>query len=309
MARIAGPHSLFLAGISVALVKLVQKLVERNCEDEWMKSGEVGGSTYVVDAPRIVHGDLGAVDVQEMTWSQVFEFIAREVERVDLRIWSGLLLFSILGPLAWNLSRRSASEQPPTNSSVSTQTEPEPESERRDPAPMRCYHYEPGERALLQFGRSKSDSVLFDYVPLEFHEPELDEIEEVVGRCTLRQEKKNEVPLKGEQTAVPSMRLAQVEALADDGTQTDTSVVENNSPNRTNTLGSLPNLRDSSEQRDNSEQGDSSQRDSSQRESSLEIAAPAQSPSAWQIQLSPRKTSIVDVQVNPELAYSQPFSY
>ncbi|QLL32455.1 hypothetical protein HG536_0C06240 [Torulaspora globosa] len=295
MARMTAPYSLFFAGTSIALLKLVQKLVERNGADEWLEPSESEYSTYVIEAPKIVHGDLSVPDTQELTWGQVFEFLAREVERVDLRIWFAVLLFCTLGPLAWSLSTgRSPSEQPPLAPStcVSTQTEPEPEVERKDPAPMRCYHYEPGERALLQFGRSKSDSVLFNYVPLEFHEPELDEFEEVVGRCTLRQERANEVTPKEEPTAVPSVRLAQLvsEALADNGTETDASMVEDDSANRTtlgDTLGSLPNLRDSS----------------------LEIAGRAQSPTALQIQLSPRKTSIVDVQVNPEQAYSQPFSY
>ncbi|QLQ79974.1 hypothetical protein HG537_0C06230 [Torulaspora globosa] len=300
MPRITAPHSLFLAGSSVALLKLVQRLVEKNGVDEWMEMGRPGVSTYEVESSGVVHG-VGTADGLELTWSQVFEFIAREVERVDLRIWFGVLLLSMLGPLVWSLlAGRGVSEQIvlPPSSSVSTQTDPEPEpelepesgrkdpepeNEHKDPVPIRYYQYEPGERALLQFGRSKSDSMLFDYVPLSLHEPELDEIEEVVGRCTLRQEKPD---------ALPTLRFPQVasEAVVDDGTQTDASIMEQESTNRTtsdNTLGSLPNLKDSS----------------------LEITVPAQSPTALQIQLSPRKTSIVDVQVNPEQAYSQPFSY
>lgn len=296
MARPTAPRSLFFAGTSFALLKLVQKLVERNSAEVRHKPNEM--STYVVQTPKVVHGEPSVSAPQELNWTQVMDFVKLELERVDLRVWLAVLLACTLGPLAWSLlQKRDRIEPPEANpcTNAATQTEQEPDTERKDPVTVRYYHYEPAERALLQFGRSKSESVLFNYVPMNFDEAELDDFEGVVAGCTLRDKEPVEELTLREPPAVPPAveippRHDAPEESTNESTRTDDSTEESHSNHQetlNKSLVSLPSLRDSS----------------------LERPASAHSQTVLQIQLSPRKTSIGEVQVNPEQAYSQPFSY
>lgn len=304
MARAIAPYGLFLGGTSIALLKLVQKLVDRNGADEWLEPSldEDSSSTYVVEVPKILHGASSTPISQELTWRQVIDFLMKELERVDVRVWCVILLVCLLGPVARNLLGSKPPQKPyvADSKSVSTQTDQEAEpADRKDPVAIRSHHYEPAERALLQFGRSKSESVLFNYVPTDFNEEELQDFEGIVAGCTLRAEELEPVKEKEQDQEVtprkepekrssvePPEQLKQTDSNA----ATGDSSGESTSVHQTSlgkSLGLLSSLKDDS----------------------LRRATSAQSLPFLPIQLSPRKTSIVEVQVNPEQVYSQPFNY
>ncbi|CCE91639.1 Nvj1p TDEL_0D00550 [Torulaspora delbrueckii] len=320
MARPVAAQGLFSLGTSITLVKLVKKLMEGGTVEEWWNVSPQAqqSSTYIVDYP-IITTEPRNIHNQKLTWPQVLRFFIEQVEEMDLQLACFVLFLCLLGPLIWSLldTKSSSAAGNSLLHNVSTQTEQEPEEKVTE----RHFHYDPAERALLQFGRSKSESVLsvFKYSPIQFdyNEPE-EEVDEIVAGCTIKTEPIQKTPLeileeKRRSGVVKPFAPIDQEvilrldtALSSQKQFKDSSqlcpkvehqvLVQNSSGNispgnreapSVKSAGSLPSFRGAP----------------------LERASSAQSLSFLQIQISPRKTSHVEVQVNPEQAYSQPFTY
>lgn len=316
MARPVAAQSLLSLGVSVALVKVIKRfLSESTYEDWWYEHSHVQSNAPTTELVResVERLDANLMQGQRLTWPQVLNFLVEQVTELDVHFAYFVLFLSVAGPLLWLLLDKESSdvdsktipcnEDERVSSSVSTQTEEEPEEK----ITVRYFHYDPAERALLQFGRSKSESVLdaFKYMPAqkEYTEPE-DDIDQMVKRCTLEAEKAHNLatarlPGPKEQT---SQECAQEDSaeLQHDKSQlpakqqallrSSSGIISSTSSRGVPSVKSSRSLL--------SFKAVPSKSDSS-----------THSPSFLQLQISPRRTTQVEVQLSPEQAYSQPFTY
>lgn len=319
-------QGIFSLGASIALLTGVKKLLHGKAPDEWLTTIPEQGlsSTYVVQGviPSFVMKSeewMGQAPSNELNWPQVISFLIQQMEHLDFRIWLTVLLLCLLGPVFKSLFDKKGKEVPRNNFShnVATQTEQEPE----ELVTFQYYHYDPAERALMQFGRSKSESVLFRYAPINFDENESDDFDDVVDRCALPKESSQgcapfEEPMSeanDSQEADAGQEIQEVisqnvSSSGEDQTSTDDFAKMKVSDQRGQlfTDGSISTA--TPESRPESF-GKSSGSLLSFRGASLERQPSSHSHTAFQLQLSPKKSTNVDVQVNPEQAYSQPFTY
>lgn len=126
-----------------------------------------------------------------LDWPQVFDFLLQQMDQLDLRIPIIITTLCVFGPVLfylWEGKLKARKEIRCLTREGSTQTEEISQHENpnilKPQVPEASNHFcqiNPAERALLQFGKSKSDSLLFGYVPMnydstDFHldaEPEL----------------------------------------------------------------------------------------------------------------------------------------
>lgn len=328
MSRPVAAQGLFSLGTSIAMLKVVQRFMEGRTPEKWWTEPHVAekSSTYVIDYPVATSG-LKEAHYQSLSWPQVLEFLVEQVEQIDIKIACVVLFLCVLGPLIWSLleNKNPGATGDKLLHSVATQTEQEPEGKEKIAA--RYVHYNPAERALLQFGRSKSESVLsvFRYDPsrFEYTEPEED-IDEVVAGFTPSKKPSQAGPAG---FAAEQHRRATVKPLAleisDPPSQLDERVSHARVGSRESHTIDPSQARSGAEEQESSKDSNSNVSPGSGQASSvkssrsllsfkgasLKRASSAQSHTFLQIQISPRKTSHVEVQLNPEQVYSQPFTY
>lgn len=342
----------FSLGASLAMFKGVKNMLHEYVPDNWLGLPYSDhSSTYVIH--RVTTAVVETLDLpytspkDDLNWTRVLTFIAQEAEELDLRISAAVLLVCVLGPALWLLLTRESSRAVggQVSQHVATQTEQSPQ----EPVTFQYYHYDPAERALLQFGKSRSEPILIGYMPMNFEDEDytsgnLENSNEVTAGCALRKDAKptsgrlsndaiqdekqlgSENSLEKTQTSVRTQLqdanadtkiLSPASPAPQEEQSRDRSSVESHPQEKTQC--SEPYHRESSSW-DNSivfESLENRLESSGRSSSSLpsfkctpsERETSRHSLAHIQLQISPRKTSNVGAQLNPEQAYSQPFTY
>lgn len=312
--------------------------------DDWLAlHSREPSSTYVIH--RVTTAVAERIDPyysspkDDLNWTRVLTFIAQEAAELDLRISAALLLVCVLGPALWLLLTRESSHAVGVQvSQHATQTEQPPQ----EPVTFQYYHYDPAERALLQFGKSRSEPILIGYnMPMNFEDEDyapgnVENTNKITAGSDLRKE-------GGPTSKRPSNDTIQAEKqLGQNSVRTqpqdpnaDTMVVSpafSETQEEQSKERGLTNLQPQEKaqcsepcHRESSSWEDSivfesleNRLESSGRSSSslpslkctpTDRETSRHSLAHIQLQISPRKTSNVDAQLNPEQAYSQPFTY
>lgn len=275
----------------------------------------------------------------DLNWTRVLTFIAQEAAELDLRISAALLLVCVLGPALWLLLTRESSQAVGGQvSQHATQTEQIPQ----EPVTFQYYHYDPAERALLQFGKSRSEPILIGYnMPMNFEDADytsgnVENTNKVTAGDDLRKEGGLTSKRPSNDTIQDKKQLGSVKRVGkrQDSVRTQlqapnafSETQEKQSKDRSSTNShpqgeaqcSEPCHRESTSWEDSivfeslENRLESSGRSSSSLPSlkctPTDRETSRHSSAHIQLQISPRKTSNVDAQLNPEQAYSQPFTY
>ena len=104
------------------------------------------------------------LDTGELSWRKVFNFISRQSSELDTRIYVLILLLSFLVPIAWTVldgDHEGTLEDNDNDINMDLI-----ENERRQK------HYNDGERAVLQFGKNRSEPIILSYKDMNVSEGE-----------------------------------------------------------------------------------------------------------------------------------------
>ncbi|CAI6718828.1 ANL_collapsed_G0025180.mRNA.1.CDS.1 [Saccharomyces cerevisiae] len=165
-------RGIFSLGLSVAVLKGVEKTVRKHLERQgWIEPQKVDYELiFTIDRLKnLVDNKREALtaeqpDAGELSWRKVFNFISRQSSELDTRIYVLILLLSFLLPIAWTVldgDRETTLEDKDNDFNVDLI-----ENERR------LKHYNDGERAVLQFGKNRSEPIILSYKDMNVLEGE-----------------------------------------------------------------------------------------------------------------------------------------
>lgn len=313
-------RGIFSLGLSVAVLKGVEKTVRKHLEKQgWIQPREVDYELiFTIDRLKNLVDDkresltAEQLDTGELSWRKVLNFISRQSSELDTRIYVLILLLSFLVPIAWTVldgDREGTLEDNDNDINVDLIG-----NERRHK------HYNDGERAVLQFGKNRSEPIILSYKDMnvsgerEFinkkehdnghliskSENALDEVgsEDVSGCHPENQLEEDKNELSEEENGED-----------DDNKETDrcsSSEVESQSESKKESTAE-PDLL-SRDTRTTSSLKSSTSFPISFK-GSIDLKSLNQPSSLLHLQVSPTKSANLDAQVNTEQAYSQPFRY
>lgn len=294
-------HPIFHGVLSVSgtlgAARGFQRLLQRYLNDEWLfgnKKNEVSPTSVVPSMLEPSFEELPEKS-KELDWTRVLSFLVEQIGNMDVRLAVAIVVLAVVGPvLPYVFGYREDTSEGTTTTTTTTATiTTTKESE------IVASHLDPAQRALLQFGKSKSEPLLLGYVSMK-----LDEIEEnrnAEQANLLRRQLQLERPHFGKELE-DEVRFAErlVERQESRGREREEEIKER-SPQVDESDTSVGGKPDSSSR--------SEYTLPSAQTSPLDRRDSYVSHSNVCIQLSPIKTSNLDAQLTSEQAYSQPFTY
>lgn len=274
-------NAISLSG-SVGAVKGIERLLQKHLPDEWLFSPKTHSSpTDIVPSalePTLIDNDRLT---NSLSSTHVLSFIVDQIANMDARIAVTIVVLTVLGPVL-----------------------PYIFGSRKQVPQTTAQHIDPAQRALLQFGKSKSEPILLSYVSLDLEREEEDVSEKEDSSATLRREK---VSMEVKQEIVQEDEPAFKEVMKE--VNIVEQVVEKEGPEPTDKEFCVQEESDGSASRKRGSSSRSVITLPSAQTSPLGRRESYTSHSNVYIQFSPIKTSNVDAQLSSEQAYSQPFTY
>lgn len=267
---------------SVGAVKGIKRLLQKYLPDEWLFSQKAHSSpTDIVPSalePTLI--DNNRLD-DSLSITRVLSFMVDQIANMDVRIAVTIVVLAVLGPVLPYIV--GLNKQAPQTA---------------------AQHIDPAKRALLQFGKSKSEPILLSYVSLDLEREEEDLSEREDSSSALRREK---VSMEVKQEIVQEDEPAIKEVTKE--VNIVQQVVEKEGPELTEKEFCVQEESDGSASRKRGSSSRSVITLPSAQTSPLGRRESYTSHSNVYIQFSPIKTSNVDAQLSSEQAYSQPFTY
>ncbi|CCC67191.1 hypothetical protein NCAS_0A06330 [Naumovozyma castellii] len=134
---------------SIAIVKSIERLCRAHLPENWISQKNFEDSELVEVLQDIsnafsFHENVNFDEsIDNLTWKKVGLFILQEILNLDIKISLGILLLLLLLPLLGVLLHAEITDD-----------------RNDDMEPQMLRHYDPAERALLQFGKNHSEPVL-----------------------------------------------------------------------------------------------------------------------------------------------------
>ncbi|CAR26385.1 hypothetical protein ZYGR_0H01930 [Zygosaccharomyces rouxii] len=294
MARHPVVHGVLSISGTFGAAKGFQKLLQRYLSNEWLFENEKDKISPTSLVPSILESssqDLSNKS-KELDWTGVLSFVVDQIANVDVRLAVAIVVLAVMGPVlpyAFGYGKVDA---------ASTESE------------IIASHLDPAQRALLQFGKSKSEPVLFGYVSME-----LDELEEHGSsehvlhlRRQLQLEDQHFVKELRDEVNIAE-QLVQRQESKELEKEEEQEVVVAHSCSRSHSGSPQVEESDTSADGKPSSSTRSEYTLPSAQTSPLDHRDSCVSHSNTCIQLSPIKTSNLDAQLTSEQAYSQPFTY
>ncbi|CAI4039568.1 hypothetical protein SMKI_08G2370 [Saccharomyces mikatae IFO 1815] len=318
-------RGIFSLGLSVAVLKGVQKTVRKHLEKQgWIEPQEVDYELiFTIDRLKNLiddkHNPLTAVqqDISELSWRKVLNFISRQFSELDTRIYVLILLLSLLVPIVWSVldgDHEGALEDNDNDINVDII-----ENERR------LKHYNDGERAVLQFGKNRSEPIILSYKNMNVLEGEHEFTNKKDHDASHLTSKSENALDKAESKDVFDDHPEQQPKVDIKCDKNDLSEEENgeDSDNKEEDHSSSLELESQSESKvESTAEPDVLSRDTRTTSSlksstsfpvsfkgSIDLRSLNPPSSLLHLQVSPTKSTNLDAQVNTEQAYSQPFRY
>ncbi|GCE97342.1 hypothetical protein ZYGM_004897 [Zygosaccharomyces mellis] len=281
-------------GGTFGAVKGLQRLLQRYLSNEWLfenKKSKISPTNVIPSVLEPSSQDFSNKG-KEVNWSRVLSFIVDQISNIDLRLAVVIVVLAVMGPVLPYVFGYGKSDTSITESNITGS------------------NLDSSQRALLQFGKSKSEPVLLGYVSMELDElsdrrnseqvPHLrrhSELEELQAGRNLQDEVKiaeqlvqrqesRELEKREEQEKEMQQEKGEMDSHLSRAEESDTSA------------GGKPGSSVRSEYTLPSAQT-----------SPLDHRDSYISHSNVCIQFSPIKTSNLDAQLTAEQAYSQPFTY
>lgn len=314
-------RGIFSLGLSVAVLKGVEETVRKHLERQgWIEPQKVDYELiFTIDRLKnLVDNKREALtaeqpDAGELSWHKVFNFISRQSSELDTRIYVLILLLSFLLPIAWTVldgDRETTLEDKDNDINVDLI-----ENERR------LKHYNDGERAVLQFGKNRSEPIILSYKDMNVLEGEHEfTSKEEHGNSHLTSKSENALNQVGSEDLLGCHLEKQLE---EDKNEPNGEADGEDDNNQEKDCSSSSEVESQSKcRKESTAEPDSLSRDTRTTSSlksstsfpislkgSIDLKSLNQPSSLLHIQVSPTKSNNLDAQVNTEQAYSQPFRY
>ncbi|EJS43367.1 nvj1p [Saccharomyces arboricola H-6] len=315
-------HGAFALGLSMAVFKGVEKTVREHLEKQgWIEPQKVDYELIftieklknLVDekySQAVEHCD----DTSELSWRKVLNFISRQSSELDTRIYVLILLLSVLLPIAWTVLDGDREGTPDDNSNDV--------DENLIASAKQLKHYNDGERAVLQFGKNRSEPIILSYRDMNVsdgdHRDFTTKRELEHSHLTSKSEnalaEMNDEDTPGDQQEQPLEIDIECEKnepgeetknVNKEKDHSSSSEVESHNEAKKETVADPEIL--SQDTRTTSSLKSSTSFPISFR-GSIDLKS-INHPSSLHLQVSPTKSTNLDAQVNTEQAYSQPFRY
>lgn len=313
-------HGAFSLGLSVAILKGVKKTVRKHLEKRgWIEPRKVDYEfIFTIDRLKnLVDEKDGTAavwqhDTSELSWRKVLNFVSNQFSELDTRIYVLLLLLCVLLPIAWTVLDGDSEDLLNNNDND--------DNVGLIGSKIRLKHYNDGERAVLQFGKSRSEPIILSYKDMDMPEEDRE--------FTTKKEREDCQLVSKSENA-----LDKVENVESPGGQAKQHLEVDTQCNRDESGEKINGEGDSSKEEDRCSSSEVGSHDESKEEvvtdpeflsrdtrttSSLKSSRSFpisfkgsinQPSSLLHLQVSPTKSTNLDAQVNTEQAYSQPFRY
>ncbi|CAI4053652.1 hypothetical protein SUVZ_15G3520 [Saccharomyces uvarum] len=314
----------FSLGLSVAVLKGVKKTVRKHLERQgWLEPRKVDYELiFTIDRLKTLVDEkhdsvlaIGQHDTGELSWRKVFNFISRQSSELDTRIYVLILLLCLVVPIAWTVLDGDQDSSLDENDDYDNLNEDA----------RRLKHYGDGERAVLQFGKNRSEPIILSYKDMDVPEGEREfTAKRNHNSRSLTSRSENALDRMNDENTLSDQPEEQVEAdIGCDesklGEETNSNDIDDMKKDRC----SSPEAESHDEfNEDNSTEPEFLSRDTKTTSSlksstsfplsfkgSMDLRSINQPSSVLHIQVSPTKSTNLDAQVNTEQAYSQPFRY
>lgn len=258
---------------TLGAVKGFQKLLQRYLSNDWLFESK---KMQVSPTSQIPSSLVRSPENEELDWTRVLSFMSDQMANTDVRLLVAFLVLVIMGPLLPYLFGSGKREAYSIEYTEKTE--------------VIASQIDPAERALLQFGKSKSEPLLFGYVSME-----LDDQVPHQGRHSELKLEKPEVNMDLQDET----KVARQEPKELEGKEQQQEVE-----------GRIGELESDISTRDKPNSSTKSNYTlSSAQTSPFDCRDSQVSQSNVCIQFSPIKTSNLDAQLTSAQAYSQPFTY
>ncbi|KOG99253.1 Nvj1p [Saccharomyces eubayanus] len=310
----------FSVGLSVAVLKGVKKTVRKHLERRgWLEPHKVDYElVFTIDRLKNLvdekHDSVLAVgqhDAGELSWRKVFNFISRQSSELDTRIYIFILLLCLVVPVVWTVLDGDHDNSLDDNDDY--------EDARR------LKHYGDGERAVLQFGKNRSEPIILSYKDMDVPEGEREfTAKRDHNSRSLTSKSENALDGLNNEDTLSDQPEEQVEVdIGCDENELGEETNTNDIDDQEKDCCSSPEVEPHDEfNEDNPTEPEFLTRDTKTTSSlksstsfplsfkgSIDLRSINQPSSLLHIQVSPTKSTNLDAQVNTEQAYSQPFRY
>lgn len=272
-------HSALSVSGSVGAVKGIQRVLQKYLPDEWLFSGKVQSSPTNIVPSALEPTFVEDIPLEKgLSYTRVLSFVVDQLANMDARIAITIVVLTVIGPVLPYLF-----------------------GIQKHVPQTAAEHLDPAQRALLQFGKSKSEPILLSYVSMDL-EQEVEDFSE--GEDIQDPLRRREVSLEASQ-----------ELVQEDGVvfkEEHTEVMQVLKSEEPEPMGKGLSAQEESDDSTSGKQESSSRSVCtlpSAQTSPLGRRDSYTSHANVYIQFSPMKTSNLDAQLSSEQAYSQPFTY
>lgn len=154
MARHPVVHGALSISGTIGAVKGFQKLLQRYLSNEWLFENDKSEVSPTSVIPSVLESSSQGLSDKgkELDWSRVLSFMVDQIANMDVRLAVAIVVLAVMGPVLPYVFGYGKVKAASVESEIIAS------------------HLDPAQRALLQFGKSKSEPLLLGYVSMELDE-------------------------------------------------------------------------------------------------------------------------------------------